>query len=338
MQNFINKEKADELIISYFTQDISKTELAELQQWLLVSNENKSYFFKQKEIWFATLVADDRDRFDTNKAYERFRLRTQITDVTENVKFISQPWLRIAAVIVILLTVAGGAFWSGSKSVINHFSEITMEAPLGSRNKVYLPDGTLVWLNVGSRISYSQGYGINDRIVKLEGEGYFEVTKNADLPFNVKTKELVVKVLGTKFNFKNYANDEETIVTLLEGKVDIDKWIGANENFELIPNQRIVLNKSNGKVKLQSLDAHRVANWTRGMLIFDDEKLTDIVRDLERDYNIEIKINDDILKNLRFYANFNRSNQTIDEIMNAIASTGKLRYKYNEKRIILYHN
>lgn len=329
-------ERANDLILAYFTREINTEELNELQEWLLASAKNKASFMREQEIWFSALSADDRKRFDTDAAYRRFRIKTQTIGFETEHKFILKPWMRVAAAVVLLVTVAGSAFWYGSKSISNRFSDIVMEAPLGSRNKVYLPDGTLVWLNAGSKISYSQGYGMNDRKVKLEGEGYFEVTKNAELPFKVATKEIDVQVLGTKFNFRNFEDDTESMITLVEGKVAVDNKMGIEEHFVLKPNQRIVLNKLSGKATLHDFDAQRVTTWTQGILSFDEDKLSDIAREMERTYNVEIEIADDTLKQLRFYGNFVRMDQSIDDVLGMMASTGKFEYTKKDKKIILY--
>lgn len=335
MQNTEYNERINELIVAYFTREISHADLEALQEWLLASAENKASFMREQEIWFSTISADDRKRFDTDAAYRRFRIKTQTVSFETERSVVFKPWMRVAAAVVLLVSVAGSAFWYGGKRVANQFADIVMEAPLGSRNKVYLPDGTLVWLNAGSKITYSQGYGMNDRKVKLEGEGYFEVTKNADLPFKVATNEMDVQVLGTKFNFRNFEEDDESIITLLEGKVAVENKIGTKEQFVLQPNQRIVLDKRKGNAELQAFDALKVKGWTNGILSFDEDKLPDIVRELERTYNVEIDIKDDTLNQLRFYGNFVRIDQSIDEVLDVIASTGKLKYTRTEKRIEL---
>ena len=132
---------------------------------------------------------------------------------------LSALW-RYAAIIAVILAVGCFSYWQGGVNVKDTFADISVEAPLGSRTKLYLPDGTLVWLNAGSRMTYSQGFGVDNRKVELEGEGYFEVQRNEKLPFFVKTKDLQLQVLGTKFNFRDYPEDHEVVVSLLEGKVE----------------------------------------------------------------------------------------------------------------------
>ena len=146
-----------------------------------------------------------------------------------------------------------------------------------------------------------------------------------------------VQVLGTKFNFRNFEDDTESMITLVEGKVAVNSKIGIKEHFVLKPNQRIVLDKQSGKAALHDFDAQRVTTWTQGILSFDEE-LTDIVREMERSYNVEIEIADDTLNQLRFYGNFVRIDQSIDEVLGIIASTGKFQYRKIDKKIILYKN
>ena len=334
----INIERANDLLLAYFTGELSKEELNELQVWLLASDENKASFIRQQEIWFSTLSADERKRFDADEAYRCFRIKTQTIDSDSEKRIVFKPWLRIAAAVVLLVWVAAGSFWFGRNSITNRFADIVMEAPLGSRNKVYLPDSTLVWLNAGSKITYSQGYGMNNRLVKLEGEGYFEVARNEEVPFTVATGEMTVQVLGTIFNYRNFKEDTESILSLLEGEVAVDNKMGLKEHFVLKPNQRIVLDKQNGKAVLQQFDAKRVATWTKGVLSFDEDKLPDIVREIERAYNVDIEIEDDSLKQLRFYGNFARFDQTIDEVLEIFAATGKFEYRKTNGKITLYRD
>ena len=212
---------------------------------------------------------------------------------------------------------------------------MVVEAPLGSKTRLYLPDGTLVWLNAGSTITYSQGFGVEERKLKLSGEGYFEVTRNKQLPFEITTKELQLKVLGTKFNFRNYPEDEEVSVSLLEGKVCLRNYLKNDALCYLEPDQKAILNKKNGKLMVSASEARYTAEWTNGFLFFDEELLPDIIKELERSYNVKIHIEDESLKTFRFYGNFVRKEQTIQEILEMLASTGKLEYRIEGKTVRL---
>ena len=176
-------------------------------------NERSLPDHEEQELWFSALAADDSCAYNVDKAFDRFVSRTQQKRRT----VFNIPKIVYGAAAVILLLIASTiSYWWGERQLQNQFADILVEAPLGAKTKLILPDSTLVWLNAGSKIVYSQGFGVKDRHLRLNGEAYFEVRKNEKLPFDVMTKELNVKVLGTKFNFRNYDEDEEVTVNLLE--------------------------------------------------------------------------------------------------------------------------
>lgn len=173
-------------------------------------------------------------------------------------------WRIAAAVLVLVLPLAG--YWGGKQNMENAFADIVIEAPVGARTCMYLPDGTQVWLNACSRLTYSQGFGINDRNLKLEGEGYFEVSHNEQLPFIIHTQEVDVTVLGTQFNFKNYADDSEASVSLLSGKVKLSNHLRQEETLYLQPNEKVTLNKLTGEMKTTRTQVQNSKIWTHDEL------------------------------------------------------------------------
>ncbi len=217
----------------------------------------------------------------------------------------------------------------------NAFADIVIEAPVGARTCMYLPDGTQVWLNACSRLTYSQGFGINDRNLKLEGEGYFEVSHNEQLPFIIHTQEVDVTVLGTQFNFKNYADDSEASVSLLSGKVKLSNHLRQEETLYLQPNEKVTLNKLTGEMKTTRTQVQNSKIWTHDELFFDEELLEDIAKKLMRNYDVKIEVADS-LKNTRFYGSFKMSGSTIEQVLETISSTNRMKYKQEKGIYILY--
>ena len=329
----------DELIANYLTEGLDKNALDELKTWIAASAENQQYFICQREIWFSAVSREAASVYDKDKAFENFRNRvesqTEIQSTSRRGFSLSALW-RYAAVVAIIIAVGCISYWQGEVNVKDTFADISVEAPLGSKTKLYLPDGTLVWLNAGSRMTYSQGFGVDNRKVELEGEGYFEVKRNEKIPFFVKTKDLQLQVLGTKFNFRDYPEDHEVVVSLLEGKVGLNNLLREEKEAVLSPDERAVLNKANGLLTVESVTASNASQWTDGYLFFDEELLPDIAKELERSYNVKIHIANDSLKTFRFYGNFVRREQNIQEVLEALASTEKMQYKIEERNITIY--
>ena len=329
----------DELIANYLTEGLDKNALDELKTWIAASAENQQYFIRQREIWFSAVSREAASVYDKDKAFENFRNRVEsqkeIQSTSRRGFSLSALW-RYAAVVAIIIAVGCISYWQGEVNVKDTFADISVEAPLGSKTKLYLPDGTLVWLNAGSRMTYSQGFGVDNRKVELEGEGYFEVKRNEKIPFFVKTKDLQLQVLGTKFNFRDYPEDHEVVVSLLEGKVGLNNLLREEKEAVLSPDERAVLNKANGFLTVESVTASNASQWTDGYLFFDEELLSDIAKELERSYNVKIHIANDSLKTFRVYGNFVRREQNIQEVLEALASTEKMQYKIEERNITIY--
>ena len=331
----LHTDTANDWITGYLTNSLTPEETQSLQEWLNASEENRKYFSDMQEVWIAASDETDDSSFNKDKAYQLFLKQTEATPqqgINKRKAFQLRPWMYAAAMIIVVFICGTIAFQSGKSVIRNQLTQISIEAPYGSKTKLYLPDGTLVWLNAGSKMSYAQDFGINERTLNLTGEAYFEVTKNKHIPFKVHTDELDVKVLGTKFNFRNYQDDLEAKVCLLEGKVALST---QQKETILHPDQQALLDKKTGKLLISNTKAAYSAEWTNDRLYFDEALLPDIVKELERSYNIKITIADAALNSVRFYGNFRRREQSIREIMDVLSSTDKMTYIIEGKNIVI---
>ena len=327
-------DMVNDWIVGYLTNSLTPEEMQSLQNWLNVSEENREYFSDMQEVWIAASDEADEQHFDKERAYQLFLEHTEslVRPSLKRKAFTISPWIYVAAMVVIVFFCGTIAFQSGKRVLQNQLTQITVEAPYGSKTKLYLPDGTLVWLNAGSKMSYAQDFGINERSLNLSGEAYFEVTRNEEIPFKVHTEELDVKVLGTKFNFRNYKDDLEAKVCLLEGKVALNT---RQKETILHPDQQALLDKKTGKLFVSGTKAAYSAEWTNDRLYFDEVLLSDIIKELERSYDVKITVADDTLNTIRFYGNFRKREQSIQEIMNVLSSTDKMTYTMNGKIIVI---
>lgn len=328
-------DTANDWITGYLTNSLTPEETQSLQEWLNASEENRKYFSDMQEVWIAASDETDDSSFNKDKAYQLFLKQTGATPqqgINKRKAFQLRPWMYAAAMIIVVFICGTIAFQSGKSVIRNQLTQISIEAPYGSKTKLYLPDGTLVWLNAGSKMSYAQDFGINERTLNLTGEAYFEVIKNEEMPFKVHTEELDVKVLGTKFNFRNYKDDLEAKVCLLEGKVALNT---REEETILHPDQQALLDKKTGKLSVSGTKAAYSAEWTNDRLYFDEVLLSDIIKELERSYDVKITVADDTLNTIRFYGNFRKREQSIQEIMDVLSSTDKMTYTMNGKNIVI---
>lgn len=296
---------------------------------------DKSHF--EEEIWFSSVSEEQLAKYDKDAAFAAFKKRVAESSKPKAQTHHRLRWLRYAAAVAAVVAVGYFSFKGGQSNVASAFGDIVIEAPQGSRTQMTLPDGTKVCLNAGSRISYSQGFGFSVRLVSLKGEGYFEVTHNEQLPFSVESENVRVKVLGTKFNFRDYPSDAEATVSLAEGSVAMSSTKHPAEDRLLKPGQRAMVDKRTGKIYVENYDVAKSSQWTNGRLIFDGQPLMEIVKTLERSYNVKITISDNRLLTLRFYGDFLRQEQTLREVLDALAATDKIRYDQHGKNITLYY-
>ena len=308
--------------------------MKEKQQHITDRNESGLSNLTDEELWVSSAVADDTQQYDVDQAFERFRKRTGLDQSGRQSYKWYRTWSVAAVAIVLLGLITVTAYWQGSRQIQSNFSDIVVEAPLGSKTKLTLPDGSTVWLNAGSKMVYSQGFGVSDRRLAFQGEGYFEVEKIDEMPFLVQTHDVNVTVVGTKFNFRNYPEDEEAVVELLEGKVALENQLKEEAVRYLSPNEKMVLHKATGKMDITSAKVKEVTLWTENILLFDEDLLPDIVRELERSYHVQIEIENEDLKQTRFYGQFNQLEQNIYDVLDMLSETGKL--KYHEEGKVIY--
>ena len=177
-----------------------------LRQWIKEKPENRYYFQAQVAIWKATGVISNAEEFDVTGAINRFNKKAKQVNRID----FYRCTLRFSVVAIILLICGISSLfflWQSEgrvSEVVEEYREYVVEVPDGAKSKITFPDGSIVWLNAGSKVKYDSNFAKASRKVELTGEGYFEVSKNKELPFVVSTGKLSVKVLGTKFNLKSY--------------------------------------------------------------------------------------------------------------------------------------
>jgi transmembrane sensor len=203
----------------------------------------------------------------------------------------------------------------------------TLSTPRGGQYKLVLPDGTKVWLNAESSVTYTTSFTGNERRVSLTGEGYFEVMKNKEKPFIVESSAGVVKVLGTHFNINSYGDENIGVTTLLEGSVEITK-----EGMKKVLKPGEQAKTDNNTVVVEAVDTKLAVAWKDGEFVFNNTPVSAILRQLARWYDLQVEFRDPVEKHLNGTI---KRDVPLSKVLHYLEETGEVHFKVEGSKIIV---
>ncbi|TKG95607.1 DUF4974 domain-containing protein [Puteibacter caeruleilacunae] len=236
---------------------------------------------------------------------------------------------KVAAILFIPLLIASLLLWNQRNEKNQEVATLNFEAPYGIRSQFTLPDGTKGWLNSGSTLKYTAGLP-SQRSVELEGEAYFQVKRDEARPFYVQTDAFDIKVLGTKFNVNTFDGEVDGDLVLESGSVQIIDRTNKNKTLMVKPGQRITYEKKLGAYYRSSVDVDEYINWIEGKLVFQNEPLKEVVKRMERYYNVEFEIKDEALPSLKFRAVLEE--ELLEESLRYMSLVLPIEYKIIERQ------
>ncbi|MBM3416912.1 MAG: FecR family protein [Bacteroidetes bacterium] len=251
----------------------------------------------------------------------------------------------------------GESKYNRNQNITREVNEITTRA--GSKSKIKLPDGSIVWLNAGSKLTYYKDYGKELREIYLSGEGFFDVAKMKDKPFIIHTSSITIKVLGTVFNVKAYPDDRLTETSLISGSIEVTIKNRPNDKIILSPREKLIVQNDftiSKNIEPDSLSAKRQvlapplilvdklrynpldstvaeAEWTNNRLVFRDESFEELAVRLERWYDVIIEIQDENLKKAKLNGIF--ETETIIQALDALAEMIHFKYEKTGNKILI---
>lgn len=237
---------------------------------------------------------------------------------------------RVAAVLLPLFMIAGG--YAYYQSAQNRMIEIYVA--YGEEKHLFLPDSSEIWMNAGTTIRYPQKFNKDTRVVQLDGEAYFSVRRDESKPFVVNTQSLSVNVLGTKFNIKAYPDEKQVTATLTSGKIEVKV---EEESHLLKPNEQLSFHKETSVVNIVEIPSDETNAWLEGQLIFTNASMGEILKALERKFNVSIEDKTSIPATKIYTVKFLK-NETVDEVLSILEDITNLTYQINGKQIIVYGN
>jgi transmembrane sensor len=322
----------DILIANQLSGEATQTEKDELNRWIGESPANKRIFEETQRIWqksHAYFPSSDMDS-------DRQKINDQIIHQLSNqakIRTLSTWFYRVAAVLVLPIMLGIG-WYLGSSKTNSETQMCEVTAPKGQISKCVLADGTEVWLNAGTTLTYDPTLKGSMRVVYLDGEAYFKVTKNKHKPFAVNTKYAQVKVLGTIFNLKAYSGEGKVETTLEEGSVEFSLNGSAAKPVEMKPGEQVVYNISEKKMTLGKVETYLLTAWKDGKFVFKDADLKTIITELEKLYDVRIHLENDSLLKLHFRGMFEYE-QNIFSALETLERTTNMKYRMEGRDIWL---
>lgn len=231
----------------------------------------------------------------------------------------------------------------------------TVTTKPGSKSQITLPDGTVVWINADSKITYDQQFPGNYREVYLTGEAYFDVARDTTKPFIIHTRSIDVRVLGTSFNVRSYPNEKTTETALIHGTVEVTLHNNPAQKIILKPNEKLVVNNDDtlsvpenkkaamaeplltlGKVRFNKDDSSSSVEtmWVSNKLAFENETFEEMAIEMERWYNVTFHIKNEQIKKLHFRGVF--ENKSLAEVLEALSFSRRFHYEIKDGTVTVW--
>lgn len=341
----------EEFLSRFFNGELNKDEMIKLREWISSSEDNLSEFEACRKIWLATAIHLNSKKFDPEAAWEKTINQIHAAESGSGLIYYLRKGgnfrkiLQIAAMVIILISLGSIVSWlvfsSRDIQITNNSCQVL--APQGSKSQITLPDGSTVWINAGSRLSYTSDYNQKERIVNLEGEGYFNVRSNREKPFIVQTSHLKVKAYGTVFNVKAYPEEKTIVTTLIEGSVEVEAQNNENEthSYTLKPHQNIIYHIDTGISETPDGKETNSVNNAVSKAVFNKEQVQ-LVNDIKPELYTSWKDENWVLEGVTLYElaplldrRFNTKIEILNDSLNKYKFTGTIRNETLEQVLVI---
>ena len=305
----------EDIIIRYLENRCSEEDFVLINEWMKESDENAGELFRMEEIYQLGKFPFEEENLVV-RAERRLGRRLEQENQKKQEVFKLRSVLRYAAAIVgVMVLAAGLAYWFRNKAE----ELVVASAAHGQVREMLLPDGTKVWLNQSSVLKYPRAFEGKERHVYLDGEAYFEVARNHEKPFMVKSPAMDVRVLGTSFNIKCRPDNSFAETTLIEGEVEV-KDKSDKGRITLLPGQKAVLNRVTGRMQVKQVDPKMEIVWHNDLIPFEKSSIFQIAAALERFYGVKIILSPDV-DSTNTYSGVLKKKDNIESVLNSLRNS-----------------
>jgi transmembrane sensor len=334
----MDKERYLWLVTRSLSGEITPDEKAEFDEILAGSSHYREKYKLLKGFWNQEVFYNHSA--DTNEALEKVlgAINSRSEEQEEKTVFVYDNWKRIAAAAVLLIAIGLGFFaYQFNKKETEKITWIEKFNQKGTRSMITLSDGTRIWLNSDSKITYPEEFKEGERNVVLSGEAFFNVAPNPEKPFFIHLNKAQIRVVGTSFNVKAYQNEEHIQTSVVTGKVAFitpsnPKMKG--DTVFLTKNKKVTYFSNSGEIMTEITNTNDDKEWINGKMIFKAETMESISRQLERNFGKKIVFENDKIKQYKFTGTFDES--SLNEILYYLSLSKPFKYKTNDSTLIIY--
>ncbi len=317
-----NIDNLDEVIMAKFLMgECSEDELYRLNLWLKESGEHAHEFFKMEELYFLGKSDGQTEEGKVEKAEQALfdRLKQEENSYKHKLFF---RWMRYAAIFAGVFILLGASYYIYQTQ--KEEKALVVVSTLNEVRKVQLPDGTTVWLNKHTVLKYPRQFSGKKRNVYMDGEAYFEVKRDIEKPFTVKSEVMQVRVLGTVFNLKSEKTNKSAVATLIKGEIEVKG--NHNEGMVVLsPGQKAELNGMAQRLVVKQVDTG-TENWYSNEFVFEKADIYTIARTLEKSYGVKIILSPDIDMK-KTYSGTLAKKEDVESVLKSIENTIPIKYK-----------
>ena len=364
MVNFLKMQiDMEHLILRYLTGEASEQEAQQIQEWLKADRENRQLFARHRKLWLDSSALAGYDAEKMKRDRKTLGLKIDNAELTRRLEKAKNRIrvLACAASLALLMGLSSILYIAQQDTAVKHerlYAGGEIEVPYGSKSLITLPDGSKVWVNAGSKVTYPADFGTTSRNVYLTGEAYFDVAKMEEMPFFVNTDIMKIKVYGTAFNVKAYKDDNSVETTLDRGAITIIRNDEPDKEISVEPNQKITILRaaqpkqatSASAVSTQKITSlpikgleikdvkstEVITAWKDNRLVFDEEPLWSLAKQLERRYNVQIRFSNDKIRNIRYTAAIKE--MPLDQVLDGISISTHISYRIKGTEVTLMDN
>lgn len=321
----------DFLIGRWLTGDLSAEEQKELSEWVALSGENQKFLEDAKEIQDGIEHLELMKSIDTASALDT--VKSKIGQKINRVKQFFLYAQRVAAILILPLIASTIYMYMANvaeQEATASLPWVEVSTPVGLRSVFSLPDGSKVWLNSSTTLRYPPNFSKEERLVKLDGEAYFDVTTNPQRPFIVDAGKMQIEAVGTSFNVMAYNEDNLIEAALVEGKVNILREVKGKRHkvTDLLPGQLAVFQKAENKIKRSQRDLDKHIAWREGKIVFKNDPLDDMLRKLSHWYNVDFEIDPKMKRDYAYTGSF--VGEDLYQILKYIELTTPIQFKVSK--------